>query len=133
MNPMINHVVAAIEQRFLRFEREAVGTAVNATMGPLLASFCAAAGLACFVAGFWIFLLPHVGPVGAPVIVGGVLFLVSLGILAARRLAVRVPPPPAEIPQALSLADATALLKDQKAPVLFAALLAGLAAGRAEK
>jgi O-antigen/teichoic acid export membrane protein len=93
---------------------------------------CAIAALGCLLAALWIYARPHVGAVGAPLVVAGVLLAIGLAVLGLMRhkLKRRPPPPPAGDALASLLAEATRLLKEHKGSVLTVALLAGFVAGR---
>ena len=84
--------------------------------------------------GLWIFLLPYLGPVGTPLVLGGVLllkagvFLLLLRIHPAR--AVTTTAAPVSLRQlAPVVAEAEQLFSDHKLTALTAALLAGLVVG----
>jgi len=100
----------------------------------LVAAGCGIAAVACGLAALWIYLLPHVGSVGAPLVIAGVLVVMGLGVLAVMRYGLKRPAPPAaRITPALLQADATRLFKEHKGSVLVAAVLAGLVAGMNDK
>jgi hypothetical protein len=90
------------------------------------------ASVGCAAASLWIFCMPRLGPVGAPLVVAGILLAMSLALLlmlpwlSMRRSGIR---PPSSTAPASVLADAMCLLKDDKTAALIAALVAGLAAG----
>jgi len=127
-------LVTTIEQRMALVIHDAFARIMGLSFVMLLAGACAAAGLGCILTGLWLLLLPHIGAIGAAFLEGAALLLASVGLLAATRLTRTPPPPapPAEILPGLLLAEATELLKNHKAPVLIAALLAGLSAGKSE-
>ena len=132
MDAIAKLILATAEQRVVRVMRDATTRLVGVSAVMLLAASFAAAGLGCVLTGLWIFLLPHVGPVGAPLVVGGLLLLASFALLASTRTA-RIPPPaapPVDILPALAVAEVTDLLKAHKGSVLLAAVLAGLTAGK---
>lgn len=106
-----------------------------AAVGTVAAVLCVITASGCALTALWIYLLPEMGPVGAPLVVAGVLLVMCFIMLAVVRygLTPRAPPPRAAAAPALLLADVTRLVKDNKAPVLLTALLAGLVAGRGEK
>ncbi len=58
----------------------------------MAATGCAIAAIACGLVAVWIYAEPRVGPVGAPLIVAGILVLVCVGMLVAARLAMKRPP-----------------------------------------
>jgi hypothetical protein len=101
-----------------------------------LATAFVAASVGCAVTALWIFVLPEVGPVGAPLIAAAALLLLCLPLLAMARsvLQRRSPPIPATaVPGAampvLLIAEASRLLEENKGAALLAALLAGATAG----
>ncbi len=102
----------------------------------LLATTFATASVGCGVAALWIFMLPAVGPVGAPLIAAGALLLLCLALVATIRGILRRGPTPisaAAVPDAaipaLLIAEASRLLDENKGAALLAALLAGAVAG----
>lgn len=98
------------------------------------AACCGVAALTCGLVALWLYMLPLVGPTGAPLVVGGVLLVLCLVLLAVVRYGVRPrPPPPAAITPTALLAEATRVLNENKGTLLTAALLAGLVAGRRDK
>jgi hypothetical protein len=102
----------------------------------VLATALAIASVGCAVAALWVFVLPEVGPVGAPLIAAAALLLLCLSLLAIIRSILRRRPAPlptavvtgAAIP-ALLIAEASRLMEQNKGAALFAALLAGATAG----
>jgi hypothetical protein len=107
---------------------------VGAAAACVAAGACAVAALACALAAIWIFARPHVGAAGAWAIVTGILLAKSLALLALSRYCLKPrPTPPAGADVPLLVTEATRLVRDNKAPVLLAALLAGLIAGRGER
>jgi hypothetical protein len=132
MGELIKLVLAAAEGSS---NRPASTCVACAAVGTVAGTLCAIAAVACGLAALWIYVLPHTGAVGAPLVVGGVLVALCLAMLMLVRygLAPRQAPGPAAGSPALLLADMTRLVRDNKAPVLMAALLAGLVAGRGEK
>jgi hypothetical protein len=101
-----------------------------------LATAFAIASVGCVVTALWVFVLPEVGPVGAPLIAAAALFLVCLPLLLIAQSVLRRPRqtlparalPDAAIP-ALLIAEASRLLEENKGAALLAALLAGATAG----
>lgn len=132
MGDLVKLVVAAAEAS----SRRPASTCVAcAAVGTVAGTLCAIAAVACGLAALWIYVQPHMGAVGAPLVVGGVLVALCLAMLMLVRygLTPRQASKPATGAPALLLADVTRLVKDNKGPVLMAALLAGLLAGRGEK
>lgn len=102
----------------------------------LLATTFATASVGCGVAALWIFVLPAVGPVGAPLIAAGALLLLCVALVVTIRGILRRRPAPisaAAVPDAaipaLLIAEASRLLDENKGAALLAALLAGAVAG----
>ena len=101
-----------------------------------LATALATASVCCAVTALWIFVLPAVGPVGAPLIAAVVLLSLCLPLLVIARSVLRrrppLPPSPA-LPDAavpaLLIAEASRLMEENKGAALLAALLAGATAG----
>lgn len=113
-------------QSFLQGTR---AVAVNA-----LAAGCVLTGFACVLAALWIYAVPHVGPVGAPLIVAGVLFVVAGGMILIYRNGAtpRQSPPPLDISAALLTTEAANFVKNHSGSLLLAALIAGAATARKE-
>ncbi len=110
---------------------------------------CRIAGLAIVVlciliaGGFiltalWLFLVPLIGPLFTALVIAGLALLKAICIAVALRYwptasVAAVPSPvPSPLSPAVLLAEAAAVFKANKAPVLFAALLAGAVAGTAK-
>jgi hypothetical protein len=99
---------------------------------------CAIGMLGCLVAALWIYARAHVGAVGAPLIVAAALAVVGFAVFALLRYGARArrAPPDAGLSQAALLAEVAGLeelsdlVRAQKGPMLMAALVAGLMAGR---
>ena len=101
-----------------------------------VATALATASIGCAATALWVFVLPEVGPVGAPLIVAAALMLLCLPLLAIARNVFRRRPPPSPAPAlpgaavpALLIAEAARLLDQNKSAALLAALLAGASAG----
>lgn len=101
-----------------------------------VATALATASIGCAITALWLFVLPEVGPVGAPLIAAAALLSLCLPLLAiARSVLRRRPPlpaapalPDAAVP-ALLIAEASRLMGENKGAALLAALLAGATAG----
>ena len=93
----------------------------------LLAAIAAIAALGCAIAGIWLALLPAIGPVWTPLLIGAALAGI-LVLLVARRPARR-----AGLGASGDAADPAALFsaifRDHKTSLLLGAALAGLLAG----
>ncbi len=95
----------------------------------LVAALCVIAALACTMAALWCFLLPHIGPVGAPLIVAAVLLLIAIITLVALRPHQAKAAPPAALPVDALVDEALVVFKKNKTAWLLGAVLAGLASG----
>ena len=101
-----------------------------------LATVFAAASVGCAVTALWVFVLPEVGPVGAPLIAAAALLLLCVPLLVIarsllRRRSPRLPAiavPDVALPTLL-MTQASRLLEQNKGAALLAALLAGATAG----
>ena len=134
MSVLLKLALALTEQAVVRHNRQAAGRMVCVVAVTLVAAGCGVAAVACGLAALWIYALPHVGAVGAPLVVAGVLVVMVLGMLAVMRYGLkRRAPPAAGLTPALLQAEATRLLKEHKGSVLVAAVLAGLVAGMNKK
>jgi hypothetical protein len=132
MSDLIRLAVALAESSAVSLARQATARTARVLAAAAAAAGCAIAAVACVLAALWIYALPHVGAIGAPLVVAGVLLVMCLAVLMLMRyrLKRRPAPPAAGAAPALLLAEATRLFKEHKGPVLMAALLAGLVAGR---
>jgi hypothetical protein len=87
---------------------------------------------ACFCAALWIRLIPAVGPIGAPLIIGGILFAVATVLLLAGYVRFhrkhQQPSAVEALAEALKIGDASKLMHDHKAVLLLFAVLTGLTA-----
>jgi hypothetical protein len=106
--------------------------------GARMAGACLCAGLAvvvtpavlgCAAAGLWIFMLPYVGSVGAPLVVAAALAVVVLGLAAAAAFILRHgrPDPDAVPASHVLLSEAAHLFGENKVAALLAAVVAGMA------
>lgn len=97
----------------------------------LIAALLAVAAMGCAVAALWIYLLPLLGPVGAPLVAAGALLVLALVLLlvARRALGGRAPRTLPASNGVAATADLARLIKDHKIEMLVAALTAGLVAG----
>ena len=100
-----------------------------------LAAVLMVAALGCAAAALWIFTLPALGPVGAPLIVAATLSTATLGLAIAAWLILRRnrhPPGGATAPGSLLseplLSGAMRLFNDHKGALLLAAVVAGMTA-----
>jgi hypothetical protein len=107
--------------------------AIRMTAAALCAGLAAAlmlAALGCVATALWIFTLPSLGSIGAPLLVAAMLSTVTLILTAAAWLIMRngrSSQGAAMAPQLL-LSEATRLFNDHKGVVLLAAVVAGMAA-----
>jgi len=111
--------------------RASAGRIALASLCATVTAICAIAAMTCAIFALWIFALPYVGPVGAPLLAAGVLVIISIALLAVARSVLRRPrrrSHPSVAPE-LMIAEATRLLREHKGAVLLAALVAGLIAG----
>jgi uncharacterized membrane protein YfcA len=128
---LIRLVLAAVEEFAARSIRHAVRrlTYVAACVG--LALCCGIGAFGCALAALWIYAVPHVGAVGAPLIVASVLLAIGVGLimLSRRRPIPRRPQPAMNIDYAAVATELSDMVKEHKAPTLIAAFLAGVMAG----
>jgi hypothetical protein len=125
MNGLVKLVLAAL--RFGAITRRPWGVAL---LCMLLAVSCTVGAVACAIAALWIWLIPHFGPVGAPLIVAAaLLILAAILILVAKRLL--TPRHAAVAPSAEALAgEIGRLLQEHKGMALLLTAVAGLVLGR---
>ena len=117
------------------------GLGTRITTGALCTGFALitlAAGIACALAGLWIYLIPVVGPVGAALWIAAILLFVSaMMMLVARSMfSAGAVDPEAESPATLGEELLDGLREgfgENKTSVLLAALVAGLVAGAMNK
>ncbi len=94
----------------------------------LVAGLFLLAAFSLALVSFWIYLLPEVGPVGAPLIIAGLLFLVGLlFLLLARRRPMLVVADPAADPRYAS--SAASPLAANKSALLLALFTAAFQSG----
>ena len=102
--------------------------------GAAAAVLCWLAASLCLLTALWLYLLPLLGPVGTPLVIGCLLALKAAAILLWLRHGQASPTPaPAAIQPAALLAEAERLFKANTAPVLMSALLVGLFVGGSER
>ena len=124
---------------FSAYAQGSIGERIRISSGQLmLATLCAivaaaamVASIACVIGALWIFLLPRLGPVGAPLVIAGVLLTFAIILLAiTRRLSRRRQAVVSAGPDpTLILGEATDLFRKHKGSMLLAALVAGLIVG----
>jgi len=96
----------------------------------MIALALVATAVGCAIAALWIYALPLLGPVGAPLAVAGALLIAALVLLLVARRIVRARPASALLPgDAIAAAELALLMKEHKLEMLIAALTAGLVAG----
>ena len=118
-------------------ESNRAGSARSATLRMTVAALCLGfaglillGALGCGGAALWIFVLPSLGPVGAPLAVGAILSVVAAAFaVAGWRIAHdRSRNSDTALPPREMLTEATRLFNEHKGAVLLAALVAGMAA-----
>ena len=104
------------------------------TAAALCASLAAVSAIAaggCAAVALWLWAIPYVGPVGAPLVAaGGLLVSCVILMIVARRILYRRRRVTGAMPgSGLRLEEVLRLFNENKGTVLLAALVAGLAAG----
>jgi hypothetical protein len=104
------------------------------TAAALCASLAAVSAIAaggCAAVALWLWAIPHVGPVGAPLVAaGGLLVFCAVLMIVAREIVHRRRRAAGSVPASgLRLDEAVRLFNENKGTVLLAALVAGLVAG----
>jgi hypothetical protein len=122
---------------WLLIESGGGGSARAATIRMTAVALCAGlvaalmlAALGCVATALWIFTLPSLGPVGAPLVVAAALSTVILVLAMAAWLIMRHSrrrPNPTVVPQLL-LSQASQYFNEHKGVVLLAAVVAGMVA-----
>lgn len=131
MNSLITFALTLVENAAVRHIRQPIARMAYVVTFALMAIGCAIAGIGCGLAALWIYALPHVGAVGAPLVVSGVLLAMSLVMLMVARYtsgARSAPPKDPDLESVIS--EAMKLLKEHKNSVLLATFLTGLIAGK---
>ncbi|SRR5258708_2113912 len=129
---LIAQAAGAVADRVGKTVRRAIAVFVCA----VLAGIFAAAAFGCAMAALWIVLLPQIGPVLAPLAVGGLLLVLALALLlisqaaARRKVSGTAAAGAAGDPLAALTADALRLVREHKVATLLSAVLAGLIIGR---
>jgi hypothetical protein len=128
---LIRLVLAAVEEFAARSLRRAVRRLAYVAGCVAVALCCGMGAFGCALAALWIYAIPHVGAVGAPLVVAAVLLAIGLGFFALSRRsagAQRVLPA-MNIDYAAVAAELSEMVREHKAPTLIAAFLAGVMAG----
>lgn len=135
MSDLIRLALGLVEVGAAGRSRRAITQMACVAAATVLAALLGIAAIACALTALWMYALPHVGAVGTPLIVAGVLVVMSGAVYALMRRARKPCPrqPPASVTTELLLAEATGLFKEHKGAVLVAALIAGLLAGQNER
>jgi hypothetical protein len=133
---LITVAAALTENRLARHGREAAGKVAVVASAAFIASLSALAAIGCALWALYVYVLPHAGPVGAPLIVAAALLAICIAALVAARMSLRPAKRTVRI-QGVSAAslnhEVSALFKDQKSAILVSALLAGIVAGSSRK
>jgi hypothetical protein len=98
-----------------------------------IAALCAIGTVICLLTALWLYEMPILGEVGAPLVVAAVLAAATLiagVILHARTLP---PPPPPPHPLVTGAAVVSTLMRSHKTLILLGALLAGFVASESER
>jgi hypothetical protein len=135
MSGLIRLALGLVEAGAVARSRRVVTQMACLAIVTAVTAVCGIATVACVLTALWIYAIPHVGAVGAPLIVAGVLFVACLAGIALMRHAMKPRPaqPTAGVTIEVLQAEATRLFKEHKGTVLVAALVAGLLAGRDER
>lgn len=114
---------------FERVRKRAPRIAIAALL-IVLAFAVVAGGFGCAIAALWIWLLPHVGPWGAPLICAGVLVLIAGGLIGGGYCVGRSRPKTANsaLANAIESGDFAPLIHEHKWLLLALAALSGAAA-----
>jgi hypothetical protein len=135
MSGLIRLALALVAAGAVQAGRRPIAQMACVAVATAMAAICGIATVACVLTALWIYALPHVGAVGAPLIVAGVLFVMSFAVYALMRRAMK--PRPAQFAGGVTIellqAEATRLFKEHKGTALVAALVVGLLAGRDER
>jgi hypothetical protein len=96
----------------------------------VLAAIFGLGAVACLSAAIWLFLIPHAGVVGAPLIVAAILAVAAMVMMVLPRLTVgRRQQASQPVLDPAMLAEVSKTLKDHKGSLLLMALFAGLVLG----
>ncbi len=135
MSDLIKLAAAFARAVTVASDREARRRLVQGAGVGLAVAICAVAIIACCLTSLWIYSLPRVGPVTAPLIVAGVLVVLCLALLGTLRGLRRAPrvANPIDVLPALVLVETRRVMAAHGGTMLLAALLAGLVAGSREK
>jgi hypothetical protein len=135
---LIRLALAVAEGRAARSVRQAAARVALVAACAAVATSCAIGALGCVLAAIWLYAVPRVGVVGAPLIVAGVLVVLGGGTIlllrychprARRAVPGAAPGPAALLADLAGLAELSEVIRAQKGPMLLAAFLAGLMAG----
>jgi cytochrome c biogenesis protein CcdA len=135
---LVRLALAVAAGRAAEAVRHAAGRVAVVAAAAVVVAGCAIGAVGCALAALWIYALPRVGAVGAPLIVAAVLAALGGGVILLlryykprpRRVAPHAAPGHAALLGDLAgLAGLSDVVRAQKGPVLLAAFLAGLMAG----
>ena len=127
MQTVLRLVLAIAEGRAMEALGRLIGRAALMVGAAVLAACCAVGAVGCGLAALWIFAAHRVGPVGAPLIVAGLLAAIGIGVVMSMRS--RRTPLPMDIDHAAVVAELVALVREHKVSTVLAAFVAGLTAG----
>jgi hypothetical protein len=123
----------------VREAKDAAARAILCLVAGLLAATLLLGAVGCAMAGLWIYVGHHLGPVAAPLITAAALvILAGLALLLCRLPRARPRPRPANVDPAAGLTNLVdsvlpGLFRDHKTTILVGAALLGLLSGRSRK
>ncbi len=125
-------LVATLADAGSAVERHPTRTAL-VVAATAIATLCAVSAFICLLIALWLYEMPILGEVGAPLVVAAVLAAVTL--IAGLILHARSTPPPPPPPHPLVAGGAvlSTLMRSNKMLVLLGALLAGFVASESER
>lgn len=134
MRELLNLAATMIEASGATERRGSAARAMLVMIATTAAAVCAIGTVICLLTALWVYEMPLLGEVGAPLVVAAV--LAALTVIAGLVLHARTTPPPPAPPGigSLLLGDGLhMLMRSNKFLVLFGALIIGLAVGEGDR
>lgn len=127
-------LAATLLQAGSAVERAGPTRTVLVVVTATIAGLCAVGMAICLLAALWLYEMPLLGEIGAPLVVAAV--LAGVGLIAGVILHAKTnapPPPPPPHPLVTGTALVSSLMRSNKSLILLGALFAGFVASESER
>jgi len=129
MRELLNLAATLVEASGATERRRSAARAMLVMVTTTIAALCGIGAVVCLLTSLWLYEMPLLGEVGAPLVAAAV--LAAAALIAGLVLHAKTTPPPAPPPGLGSALQG--LMRSNKFLVLLGALMIGLAAGEGER